>query len=242
MLYSYLIKKLKKRGFEISKTGVTDRTSISYFKILSYFKIDTILDIGANEGQFASAMFKLGYNNAIISFEPLSDVYKTLSQVASNNNNWKTVNIALGDKDGEETINISKASGSSSLLEMLPSHAKHAPQTDYIATEKISIKKLDSIYDQYINSQKSVYVKIDVQGFEKNVIEGALNSLSKIKLIQMEVSIIPLYKGETLLADMINYMDQKGFVVYNLIPGFNNFNSGQLLQTDVIFARKGLLE
>lgn len=237
----FFLKYANRRGFEIVKAGVTDRISISYLKIFSHFKIDTILDVGANEGQYAMAMRKLGYSNKIVSFEPISAVYKKLSANTSEISNWAAINIALGDKDGEEYINVSQNTVSSSLLEMLPEHVKQEAGSVYTTKEKITIRKLDSVFNIYTRPESSVYLKLDVQGFEKNVIDGASDSLRNIKLIQLEMAIVPLYKGELLLADMINYMNGKGFVLYNLIPGFHNFETGQQFQTDGIFVRKDLL-
>jgi FkbM family methyltransferase len=240
MMKRFLLNLIQKRGFMIFKHGVTDKISVNYRKIFSHFGINTIIDIGANEGQYANSMHMLGFGGRIISFEPLKMTYGKLKKNASGNSNWETVNIALGDKDGEEYINVAKNTHSSSLLEMLPSHVEQEPESVYVNKEKITVKKLDSIFDNYINKIDSVYLKLDVQGFEKNLIEGASDSLKKVKLIQLEISIIPLYKGELLLADMINYMDQKGFQLYSLIPGFFNFETGQLFQTDGIFVRKDL--
>ncbi|MBI2270807.1 MAG: FkbM family methyltransferase [Bacteroidetes bacterium] len=241
MISSFVLNFIKRRGVAFYKAGVTDKTSINYRKIFDHFKIDTLLDVGANEGQYAMAMKKWGYSNKIVSFEPVEAVYKKLSANTREGNNWEAINIALGDKDGEEYINVSQNTVSSSLLEMLPAHVKQEAGSAYITKEKITVRKLDSIFNTYSKPGSSVYLKLDVQGFEKNVIEGASDSLKNIKLIQLEMAIVPLYKGELLLADMINYMNGKGFVLYNLIPGFNNFETGQQFQTDGIFVRNDLV-
>lgn len=240
-MYKFFLRYLKNKGFEIAKVGVTDRISINYSKILSHFKIDTILDVGANEGQYALAMRKLGYSGKIVSFEPLAMVYNRLSANANAGNNWEAINMALGDKDGEEYINVSRNTVSSSMLEMHPEHLKQEADSVYITKEKITIRKLDSVFNTYSKPASSVYLKLDVQGFERRVIEGASDSLRNIKFIQLEMAIVPLYKGELLLADMINYMNGKGFTLYNLIPGFNNFETGQQFQTDGIFVRSDLI-
>jgi hypothetical protein len=85
---------------------------------------------------------------------------------------------------------------------------------------------------------QNAYMKIDTQGFEKNVIEGAKESLKDIKGLQLELSMVELYQGETLVTDMINYIEDKGFTLYSLEPGFYDTKSGQLLQVDGIFYRQ----
>jgi FkbM family methyltransferase len=232
---------LKKKQIYFYKPGVTDSISINYRKIFTHFKVKVLIDVGANEGQYALAMQKLGFSEKIISIEPLKQTYDKLYQLAKDNKNWTTLNIALGDMDGEKSINVSKNTVSSSFLDMLPEHLKQEPDSVYQSKERIIVKKLDSIFGNNIETISSVYLKLDVQGFEKNVIEGASGSLKNISLIQMEMALVPLYKGELLLADMIQFMSDKGFVLYHLIPGFRNYETGQQFQTDGIFVRKDLI-
>ena len=81
-------------------------------------------------------------------------------------------------------------------------------------------------------------IKIDTQGYEKNVIDGATESLNNIKIIQLEMSILPLYENEILFIEMINYLDKKGFQLFSLENGFSDLTTGQLLQVDGIFVQK----
>ena len=81
-------------------------------------------------------------------------------------------------------------------------------------------------------------VKIDTQGFEKNVIDGAIKNLNNIKIIQLEMSIIELYKGEMLFQQMTQYLEDRGFVLISLENGFSNSTTGELLQVDGIFVNK----
>jgi FkbM family methyltransferase len=241
MIKQIVLNWIKNKGFEVSRSGISDKISVNYRKIFSHHNIDLLFDVGANEGQYAQAMQKLGFDGKIVSFEPVKATFNNLNSNTAGNANWQALNMALGDKDGEEFINVSGNTVSSSMLEMLPKHINNEASSAYITKEKITIKKLDSVFDAYVKQHNSVYLKLDVQGFEKNVIEGASGSLKNIKLIQLEMALVPLYKGELLIADMISYMDTKGFTLYSLIPGFNNFETGQLFQADGIFLRKNLI-
>src|ERR1035437_4752305 len=120
MVKQFVYNWIKKRGFEFHKTGITDRVSINYRKILTKYKINSLLDVGANEGQYAMAMQKWGFDGKIISFEPVKNTFQKLKENAAGNANWEAVNIALGDKNGEEYINVSKNTVSSSILDMMP--------------------------------------------------------------------------------------------------------------------------
>jgi hypothetical protein len=111
-----------------------------------------------------------------------------------------------------------------------------------IGDEVVRVCKLDSICDEYLKGNENVYLKINTQGFEKNVIIGTENVLRRIRGIQMELSLVLLYQGETLIGEMINVMSNKGFTLVSIEPGFYDKSSGQLLQADCIFFRSDLLD
>ena len=81
-------------------------------------------------------------------------------------------------------------------------------------------------------------LKIDVQGFEKNVLDGAKETLPYVSVIQVEMSLVPLYENQMLFFEMIHYLDDKGFTLFSLENGFSNPRTGRLLQTDGIFVKK----
>ncbi len=206
-------------------------------KLLNHFKINKILDVGANTGQYAQLARKFGFKGEIISFEPLSIAYKSLEKNALKDKKWKTHNLALGNKEEEVIINISENIYSSSLLSLTPKLIDSAPETAYIDKEKISVKTLDVLFDGLVKEADTIFLKIDVQGFEKNVLEGAEKVLHKIKGIQIEMSIVELYHGEMLFDKMLDFLETKGFKLYSLENGFYDNNTGQLLQVDGIFFR-----
>jgi FkbM family methyltransferase len=167
----------------------------------------------------------------------LLSAYSIIEEKSRKNNKWSTVNIALGDFDGESFINVSDNSVSSSLLNMLPKHLNSAPSSKYISKEKIVVNKLDTIYNDYCSDNENIYLKIDTQGFEKQILDGALNSLKNIKGVQLELSIIPLYEVTHSYSEIITFLNDLGFELYSIESGFSDINSGQLLQIDGIFYR-----
>jgi len=204
-------------------------------KIMEHCNIDTVFDVGANIGQYAKKLRELGYSKKIISFEPSKDAFEDLNKAAAKDINWTVNNYALGNEDGKNVINVANNSYSSSILNMLPKHIQSAPDSKYINKQEIEIKKLDSVFNLYTNESSKVMLKIDTQGYEKNVIDGATTSLKKIMIIQLEMSIVPLYEKEMLFIDMIKYLDNIGFQLFSLENVFSNPDSGQLLQIDGIF-------
>jgi len=201
--------------------------------------INKILDIGANEGQYALEMRQFGYSGEIISFEPLSDAFSRLSKQSSRDDHWQVYNYGLGDADCDIPINISKNSASSSILDMLPLHSENEKDAVYIDRETIALYKLDTIFNNHFQTGDKIFLKIDTQGYEKKVLTGAINSIPKITGIQIELSLVSLYKDSPQYLEIIEYMNSLGFSLFSVENGFYEKKTGRLLQLDGVFFREG---
>jgi FkbM family methyltransferase len=207
-------------------------------RMFDFYGIDTVLDIGANKGQFAQELRnELGFSKRIVSFEPLNSAYEILKTNAERDPQWEAFNFALGDTEAKSEINIAENSLSSSLLKMMPCHLKAAPESEYVGRQVIEIRRLDSIFADICAANSNVYMKIDTQGFESNVIKGAENALPYIETIQLEMSLVPLYEGELLFGDLYSLLSKKGYSLVSVESGFSDQTSGQLLQVDGVFHR-----
>jgi FkbM family methyltransferase len=226
---------LKQIGFEIKRYPNSDlRRRIN---LINHFSINKIFDVGASVGNYALEMRKLGFNGEIVSFEPLSISFQQLLNKSKKDKFWQAINVALGDFDGKSIINIAANSDSSSLLAMLPQHVKSAPESIYKATEEITVNRIDSIFENFYMEGDNLYLKIDTQGFELAVLEGAKNTLGRFTGIQLEMSIVPLYKGAGSYYEMIDYLNKNGFYLFSIENGFYDKLTGRLLQFDAVFFR-----
>lgn len=226
-------------GYDISRFAPTSHPLAQRKQILECYKIDTVLDIGANFGQFAQQLREdLGYKSRILSFEPLTSAFASLKTQAAGDPAWEVFNFALGDREEKCEINIAGNSTSSSFLNMLPAHLKSAPESRYVGKEVIDIKTLDSIFGDWYQPSNSIYMKIDTQGFESKVLKGSEKSLARINTIQMEMSLVPLYEGELLFNEMCELMQEKGYRLLGIETGLIDQSSGQLLQVDGTFHRQ----
>jgi FkbM family methyltransferase len=207
-----------------------------------HFGIDLVFDIGANMGQFAVGLRHSGFKGKIISFEPLPEAHKIVSLNSKNDPLWVVhERVALGSKNTSSTVNIAGNSMSSSLLQMLPSHIKAAPESEYISQAAVDVITFDSVFEKYINGYKRPAVKIDTQGFEFDVLVGAENSLGKIPCFHIELSTIPLYENEKTYEWFFKFFEEHGFVLWDIKPGFIERESGRLLQFDACFVNSDLL-
>ena len=205
--------------------------------LLQHFGITTILDVGANQGQYARLSRTIGFKGALFSFEPLTTAFTILQKRAKSDKNWHTYNFALGNKKETVIINISNNLYSSSILDITTTHLDGAPESVYQDKEEISVETLDTVFPTLNIQPETCFLKIDVQGYERNVLEGAKTTLQKLKGVQIEMSLQELYKGEMLFQEMISYLEALGFKLYSLENGFYNKETGQLLQADGIFFR-----
>jgi FkbM family methyltransferase len=204
-------------------------------QLIKQYQVSTLIDVGANSGQFALEMRGFGFTGKILSFEPQKKVYSLLEQNAKKDLNWKTFNYALGDFDGTSKINIAQNSYSSSLLDMLPAHLSAAPQSKFISEETIVVKKLDTVLPDLINREEKVFLKIDTQGFEKNIINGARNVLNRVVGMHVEMSLVPLYRGDTSFEEMNAFLNTLGFYLCSIEMEFDDPKTKKLLQIDGIY-------
>ena len=205
---------------------------------LVYHNIELLFDVGANIGQYAQRARQEGYTQRIVSIEPASHAHAVLTRTAQSDPLWSVhERCALGSEAGERTLNISANSQSSSLLDMLPAHASAAPSSVYVAHEQTPLVTLDSLIERYRTAKERVFVKIDTQGFEREVLDGAKASLAHISGIQVELSLVPLYESQELYGYFLRRLEGEGFRLWSVIPGFSSPTTGQLLQMDAIMVR-----
>ena len=203
--------------------------------------INLVIDVGANSGQYANYLRSIGYQKRILCFEPLTSAYASLKNFALKDRLIEVApQMALGDTDSEISINVARNSESSSILPMLAAHLDAAPQSDYVDTETVPIRRLDSVFADLVNPGQAVFLKIDAQGYEKKILQGAMMTLSKIKGIQLEMSLVELYKGEPLYREMIDLLESFGYELYDLSPTFANKLTGRVYQVDGIFVQNNI--
>lgn len=207
-------------------------------RLLVHFGITKILDVGANMGQYAQELRKIKFEGEIISFEPISSVFEVLKNSMKNDQKCTVKNFALGDKNETKTINIAKNFASSSFFTRTKYFEEIATQTEYISEEKVEIKVLDTLFDSICKPEDVVFLKLDTQGYEKNILNGATESLKKIKGIQIELALKPSYNGAPGYKEIFKIIEEAGFILYSVEEGFEDKKTGQLLEIDAIFFRE----
>jgi FkbM family methyltransferase len=234
-LKTYIQKILNFLGWKMSR--YVPQGNLLLAEELRVRNICFVLDIGANAGQFGSALFAAGYSGSLVSFEPLPGPYQSLLNLAGKNTHWTVApRSAVGSANGEITINVSQNSVSSSILPILEQHQNAAPRSAYVASEVVPIITLDVWLSQ--NPAERPFIKIDTQGYEMEVLKGAESTLRLASGIKVEVSIAPLYEGQPDYLSLIEFIRSAGFSLWSIEPGFSDPITGRLLQFDAVFFRE----
>lgn len=205
-------------------------------RLLNHYGVDQVFDVGANSGGYARELREFGYQGDIVSFEPLTEPYARLKEMAAGDAHWTAVNLALGATTATAAMHVAANSTSSSLLRMNDAHRRAAPWATYIGEQEVSVTRLDDIFDDY-RQGKVPFLKMDVQGYEEHVLEGATHSLPAVRGVQLEMSLVALYADAWMLTEATLYLVEAGFDLVSLEPGFYDRETGQLLQVDGIFMR-----
>lgn len=229
---------IHRAGFEFHRLSPTSNPAFQLLKALNRFEIDLVLDVGANVGQFALELRSVGYKGNLVSFEPLSVAHQALSEEASRDPKWYVhPRGAIGDYDGEIVINIAGNSVSSSVLPMMESHVSATDGSSYVGVDRVPLRRLDSVAPDYLAKSRCPFLKIDTQGFEWRVLDGAREILPRIRGVLCELSLVPLYEGQHLWEEIVSRLTQERFTLWALQPGFTDSSNGRTLQMDGIFFR-----
>jgi FkbM family methyltransferase len=226
------------RGF-VQRFGFNLTHHIPLARALKANGITAVFDIGANKGQFGSELRRDGYRGKIISFEPMVAAHAALSRRARDDKFWSVhERCAIGAQDASIIINVSKNSGSSSIFPIMAEHTAAAPDSVYIDKETVQQIRLDSVFRKYLAPQERFFLKIDTQGYEKEVMQGAAEALELVTGLQMEISFFELYENQPSYKYFLDWAEKSDFFIWSIHDGFSNLVVSKTLQADICFFRK----
>ena len=213
------------------------RTHSPLAQFLKDHKIRTVIDVGANVGQYALRLRQLeGFGGQIVSIEPDPTSFDVLSRRASRDSRWTALRTALGDRKSTATLHVAELSVFSSLRQ--PSaYGKGADRRIKARHDvEVPVTTLDSLLAER-PVVGPVFLKIDTQGYERPIIAGARQSLHDIAGLQLELSLAPLYEGQPTIAEMLTEADALGFKPWAIVPGYVDPATGAVAEVDGLFVR-----
>lgn len=246
-----IVERLKRKMLLISrvhlklkKLSASSSEEYRLVKLLQNFNFDLVIDVGGNTGQFAESLLDFGFKGKIITFEPTLNCYNELIKRSMKYISWDIAQrCALGNFNGKVDINIAENSLFSSIKNIKNQYVKYNSSANIKSTEKVDVFTLDSLRVKYFDKNNCIFLKIDTQGFEKEVLEGATELLNNIKGIKIELPLIPIYSDvEWDIKNFLDLLYDLDFICVSLQPVAVNNSIGVVNEVDGIFIKKYLLE
>lgn len=201
--------------------------------------INCVFDVGAHFGEYGRFLRGIGFAGLIISVEPVEASWEKLSRCAHGDGSWAVHHLALGAQEGEGDLNVTEGSDFASFLGPNDySRAEFPGSSRVVGHETVPIQRLDRVFDQWTSGLASprVYLKLDTQGYDLEVLKGAERCLDRIVALQSEVSVKPIYQGQPTLSDALGQFDRLGFEVGGLYPVTRD-RVGRVVEFDCVAIR-----
>lgn len=206
-------------------------------RLIAEYRIDLVVDVGANEGQFGESLRKI-YRGELISFEPIAAVHAKLAQNSAGDPNWTTFKCGLGAEESDKIIHVANDSVFSSLLASNAyaherfGHAELVTHEEVIRIRRLDKALLDAVPDI---RRRRILLKIDTQGYDLEVFAGAAGVIDSVSVLQSEVSCRPIYEGMPHWTDVIAIYERAGFGVSGFFPVTRDEN--QVVEFDCLLTR-----
>jgi FkbM family methyltransferase len=224
-------------GFDLVSRHSLQHPIARRVRLIRSLEIDLVIDVGANEGQYARELRAFGYSGRIVSVEPLAAPFEALSAAAATDPNWRVIRSAAGAVNEQVEMLVAANSGaSSSVLPMLALHEMNAPNALIVGRERVQVRRLDELMADEVQNALRPFIKIDVQGFESRVLDGAEGLLPRVAGLQVELQLFPLYQGAPTFGQVLDRLAADDFQLAGLEPVFTA-QDGRLLAADGLFIK-----
>ena len=202
--------------------------------------VQTLLDIGANRGQYGQLMRRAGYTGDIVSLEPVSDAFAKLEAASAADARWSILRAGAGATAGTMPIHVAGNSVSSSFLPMGDRHLELAPQSAYTRVEEVPVTTVADVLTERSIDPRTTMLKADVQGYEAAVLDGAGDALGELAVLQLELGLLELYEGQPLLSEIVARLEAAGHTLWTFFPAFYDKANGRMWWADGLFVRSDL--
>jgi FkbM family methyltransferase len=227
-------------GYDLIRRDKQVRLDSHLAVLLPALGVDLVIDVGANTGQYAKRLRKIGYAGDILSYEPLSAMQATLTRAARQDGRWIVRDCALGEEAGTATIRMSPDSSWSSLRGFTEWGKERFPNQDRDAKpEEIRVLRLDDDLPEHIPDwdSRSIFLKLDTQGFDQEAFAGVQGVLGSIVALQAEVPFMSIYEGAPRYAEAMAAFEAKGYEVTGLFPVKRDRKTHRMIEMDCVMRR-----
>jgi FkbM family methyltransferase len=230
----------RRLGYDLTPRAKARPLQAQLVAVLERFQVSCVLDVGANAGQYGATLREWGYRQRIVSFEPQAAAHRRLERRAAADPGWRVAPpMALGEADGEVEIEVSAEDDMSSILPQSALLQRVSPSSRIVARERVRLARLDAVIGAYLAPGDRVFLKLDTQGSEAQVLAGAQALLQHLEGIQLEMPLVRCYEGERDFRALLDDLAQAGFSPFLFIPGYFERKLARQLQVDGVFMRAG---
>ena len=198
-----------------------------------------MIDAGANSGQYGAFLRSIGFKGYILSFEPVAHVFEELQSAAKHDSKWRCYQYALGDREEKKEINVYKSTVFSSFLRANDYSKSTWNSLKDVHPEIVQVRKLEDMYKELTQDLGSVtcMLKLDTQGYDVNVFQGARAILGNIEALQSEISTIKVYEDMPDGLDALKLFREQGFYISGMFP-INREESLAAIEFDCLLVRR----
>jgi FkbM family methyltransferase len=226
---------VRRMGYEVRQYTPLRSYTAARGALFASLGIDVVVDVGANAGQYGELLRELGFRGRLVSLEPEPGAYAALERAAAADGRWRALRVAAADVDGEIELRVTADSRSSSVLAR---NERFADQPGWAPREVVRVpaRRLATLAPELLEAGERAHLKLDVQGYENQVLVGAAEALARFESLELELNVAPLYEGQAQLADMVTLLAERGFEMVSLEPILLD-DRGRLVELDGLFAR-----
>lgn len=232
---------IRGRGWEFRQLDPDLSLDTYLWFLLPHHGVNTVLDVGACHGEFGVKLRNNDYRGHIVSFEPVSSNFAALESRCARDRRWSAHHCAIGDADGVAEINVSRATNLASFQTTTQAARDTFAGAEVVAREAVPIRRLDGLIDEAIAhiADPHVYLKIDTQGWDVEVLRGAAGCLNRIIGLQTEVSLTPLYEAAPTFEKILRVCRDAGFELTAVFP-VARVGGWWLAEVDCVMLRREL--
>ena len=230
----------RRLGYDLIPRAKARPLQAQLIAVLERFEVGCVIDVGANAGQYGATLREWGYAGRIVSFEPQAVPHRRLARRAAADPRWRVAPpLALGACAGELELEISAESDMSSLLPQSALLQRISPSSRIVGRERVAVARLDDVIEHYLEPGERVFLKLDTQGYEAQVLAGAQGLLRRLQGVQLEMPLVGCYDGERGFRELLDDLAAAGFTPFLLMPGYFERKLARQLQVDGVFMRVG---
>jgi FkbM family methyltransferase len=208
--------------------------------VLRELRINCVLDVGANTGQFGKRLRDVGYTGRIVSFEPLPHLAEKLHERADPDPEWHVMAYALGDEDTEAEMTVVEGAGkTSSLLPASEFGTSWLPRLEGVGKETVRIRRLEDLFDEAVEGldEPRVFLKMDTQGYDLRTFAGAGERIKDVLGLQSELASVPIYEQMPRMPEALATYEAAGFETTGMFTVSRERDTLRVIEFDVVMIR-----